>query len=165
MAVKFYVSCSFIINLSAISGKYSFPNIIFLWESICNYATLYTCFLNNRFCAEFWNRILYAFLVSVVIVLPTSPYNGDTLNFTKKQPVETVSSVLQQGFTNPWHRVAMATTLGTVVPNICEPTVGNLLSVVVLARRIVRWRLHLCNLCTTVLQPNQFSRTYILVLC
>jgi len=36
----------------------------------------------------------------------------------------------------------MATTFETVVPNICEPRVGNLLSVTVLAPTIVRWRLH-----------------------
>jgi hypothetical protein len=143
------------------------PNIIFLWESISNYAPLNTCFLNGRFRAEFWNRNLYAFLVScVLIVLPTSPYNGGTLKFTKKQTVETVSSVLQQGCINPWQRVAMANTFGTVVPNIGEPTVGNLISVTVLAPRIMRWRLHFFfNLCTSVLQRNQFSRTHRLVLC
>jgi len=39
---------------------------------------------------------VYAFLVSrVLIVLPISPYNGGTLKFTKKQLVETFSTVLQ----------------------------------------------------------------------
>jgi len=41
----------------------------------------------------------------------------------------------------------MATTFDTVVPNICEPTVGNFLGVTVLAPRIARWRLHFFSIC------------------
>ena len=76
---------------------------------------------------------------------------------TCRNGFECPTTGLQKSLT---HRVAMATTLGTVVPNFCEPTAGNLVSVTVLAPRIVRWGLHFLNLCTTVLQPNQFSRTH-----
>jgi len=41
----------------------------------------------------------------------------------------------------------MATTFGKVVPNICETTVGNLLSATVLAPRIVTWRLLFFLIC------------------
>ena len=50
-----------------------------------------------------------------------------------------ISLLISQGCTNPGHSVALASKFSTMVPNICGPSVWNLLQVTLLAFPILRW--------------------------
>jgi len=50
-----------------------------------------------------------------------------------------ISLQISQGCTNPGHSVVLASKFFTTVPNICGPSVWNLLQVTLKAFRIMRW--------------------------
>jgi hypothetical protein len=55
---------------------------------------------------------------------------------------------LGQGCTNPGRQIAMATEFFfTLAPNMCGPSVWNLLYVVLMAPRILRWLLDVWKIC------------------
>jgi len=65
-----------------------------------------------------------------------------------------VTEVTGQGCTNRGHQVAVAIKLCTLTPNICGPSVRNLLRVTLLAPIILNWRLDFWKICAPVQLVN-----------
>jgi hypothetical protein len=59
-----------------------------------------------------------------------------------------LSTFLKQGYKYPGRQDVMASEFCTVVPNICGPSVWNLLDVTLLAARILKWLLGFWKVCS-----------------
>jgi len=63
---------------------------------------------------------------------------------------------LYYGCTNPRHQVAMVTKLCTVVPTICGSSAWNLLYVMFLVSRIIKWLLNFWKICAPLMMQIIF---------